>query len=159
MKRTLLLCLGGLLIPVLAAMYWRSPTRQAAIGNVTLSFQKFDSTPDHPLALFVISNGGPFVLRCGVSTEVKQSGKWHDPPEGRSLEFESVPLLAPKTATTVRVRPPSGSNTWRAVVDCERYYEDTTSGRRKRDFDWYVRKKAFIEIVRSESISQRTRSA
>ena len=122
--------------------------------NVTLFFQKFDSTAEQPLALFVISNGGPFVLRCGVGTEVKQSGKWRDPPEGRSFDFESVPLLAPRTATTIRVRPPSGSNTWRAVVDCERYCEDTTAGRRKRDFDWYVRKKAFIEIVRSESISQ-----
>ena len=152
MKRALLICSAVVCGALIVGMYWRSPTRQASIGRVSLAFQGLAQGGEDKQGLFVLSNGGPYTLRCGVGTEVEQSGEWHDPPEGRSFDFASLPLLLPKAATTINVSPPSGTGMWRAVVQCERHYDDTGLGRKKRDFDWYVRKKAFIDTARSEGI-------
>jgi hypothetical protein len=154
MGRALVICVSAAIVALLAGLYWHSPTRQASIGAVTLSFEGFGASKNDTQALFLISNGGPFTLHCGVGTEVKDAGEWQDPPEGRSFDFASVPLLPPRTATTINIARPGGTGVWRAVVQAERYYENTDAGRRKRDFDWYVRKKAFLDTSRSEEISR-----
>ena len=152
MRRGLVICVSAALVALFAWLYWRSPTRQASIGPVTLAFQRFGANQTQ--AMFVISNGGPFPLHCGVGTEVKDSGKWLDPPEGRSFDFDALPLLPPRTATNIEIAPPGGTGLWRAVVQAERYYDNTDTGRRRRDVDWYVRKKAFLDTIRSEGISR-----
>jgi len=94
------------------------------------------------------------LLESGVRTEVNDSNRWRDPPEGRSLDFPSLPMLAPNAVTTFRLSPPGGTSVWRAAVHCMRHYAHTDTGRRQRDFDWYVRKKAFIDTTYSERISR-----
>jgi hypothetical protein len=120
---------------------------------MNLSFRGFSPTNEQE-ALFALSNGGPYVLQCGFGTEVENAGKWQDPPEGRSFDFASVPLLRPSSSTMIKLSPPGGTGRWRAVAQCERHYDDTDAGRRRRDFDWYVRKKAFIDTAHSEGISR-----
>src|SRR4051812_7355170 len=76
------------------ASYLGRPTRQAALGPVSLIIQRCETnTEGNVTALVSISNGGPYVLRFGFRTEMKHASRWVDPPGGRSLDFAADPLL------------------------------------------------------------------
>jgi hypothetical protein len=106
------------------------------------------------VAFFLLSNGGPYESECVVYYEVEVSGRWEEPPGGRSVDRPSIPILPPATMTTFSLSPPGGTNSWRAAVNCARHYPNTDAGRRRLDFDWYVRKNAFIDTTYSQGISR-----
>jgi hypothetical protein len=116
-----------------------------------LSIQHLETNDEsETVAVVAITNAGSYVLRFGLGTEVKRVGKWQDPPDGRSFAFDSDPIL-PSTARVVRVAVPH-RDPCRVVALCDKFYPATRFGRARFDFDWYVRKRAFIESFYSSEI-------
>lgn len=152
MKNAALMCsLAAFLL--IAGLYWRSPTQQASIGPVIVSLRDLSESNSNG-AMFLVSNGGPYDLECQVYSQAYLSGRWQDPPEGRSGDSPTLPVLRPATAITFRLSPPSGTGSWRAAVHCMRHYGNTDGGRRRFNFDWHIRKKAFIDTSYSEGITR-----
>ena len=152
MKNAAFICLVAAVL-LIAGLYWRSPTQQASIGPVNISFPDLPESNTNG-AMFLLSNGGPFELECQVYSQVYVSGRWREPSEGRSMDFPPLPVLQPTTAIIFRLSPPGGTDSWRAAVHCMRHYPNTDGGRRRFNFDWYVRKKAFIDTSYSERVSR-----
>jgi hypothetical protein len=111
MKNFAFICLVAAVL-LIAGLHWRSPTQQASIGPVNISFRDLPESNTNG-AMFLLSNGGPYELECQVYSQVYVSGRWRESPEGRSMDFTTLPVLQPTTALR---RCPSGRRSGRGFL-------------------------------------------